>query len=381
MATTTAELEARTMHHQARKNLLERVRNDWPSGTRLPPIQQLAKDLRIGFNSTHRAVQQLVEEGVLSSRPRIGTFVADRSRGMLAMEKGRTENRTRSRPQGHLPLAGKTVRCYFEGPSTDSFVLQGVNAFESHLAEHGCVLLRRHLDNMQSDCGDTAGLDGVAIFNANSSSLIHVDPRLVVVAVNTGAVTPLDRTGRFDIVTVDQNQSAYLAGRHLRESGCKSVCVIGRRSADHPSRFDGISSARLGGFERGWKTVISPSNLLPVHAYTICGGASAVEPYLQMNPRPEGIFAASDDLAVGFVAAASSHGLLPGRDYDIIGFDRQGIGQGLPNGVLTTVEVPIEQMGKQAAFFLADRPLDPDRPARHLSLSCSLYEGSTVRMR
>src|ERR1051325_1225865 len=157
MTTTTLERESRTMHHQARKNLLERVRDNWPSGTRLPPIQQLAKDLKIGFNSTHRAVQQLVEEGVLVSRPRIGTFVADRSRGMLAIDQGRPASRPIFQPQASQPLAGKTVRCYFQGPFTDSFVLQGVNAFESHLAAEGCTLLRRHLDSMESDCGDTAG--------------------------------------------------------------------------------------------------------------------------------------------------------------------------------------------------------------------------------
>jgi DNA-binding LacI/PurR family transcriptional regulator len=341
----------------------------------------LAKEIGIGMNNTHRAVQQLVAEGVLVSRPKLGTFVADPSRGRAPQPslRGVSAPGLGSQPTGLL--VGKIVRSHFVGPSTDAFVMRMVAAFESHLAERGCTLLRQSFGDANPDLRGANGVHGLAIFNPNSFPAIQCDPQLVVIAVNTAAVTPLERAGRFDVVTVEQEQSAYLAGRRLREAGCNSVCVLGCRDPQDHTRFNVTSEIRLRGFERGWGTEVPRDRLLLTHAYTIFGGVHAAERYLGIHSRPDGVFATSDELAVGFIAGTTTHGLQPGRDYDIIGFDRQQIGRGLPNGDLTTIEVPVEQMGIQAAEFLAERLLDPDRPVRKLALGCKLFEGVTIRSR
>src|SRR5262245_32314977 len=98
---STTEFEMPVMHKRVKKSLLEKVRRECSPGSRLPPIQLLAKQLGTGFNNTHRAVQQLVSEGVLISRRRLGTFVADPTRAVVEPLSKRT---------GTTPLTGQVVQ-------------------------------------------------------------------------------------------------------------------------------------------------------------------------------------------------------------------------------------------------------------------------------
>ncbi|MCW5861305.1 MAG: substrate-binding domain-containing protein, partial [Caldilineales bacterium] len=93
------------------------------------------------------------------------------------------------------------------------------------------------------------------------------------------------------------------------------------------------------------------------------------------QPRPDAVFAASDDLAIGFLAAAAAHGLRPAEDYHLIGFD----GQDLAGNTLTTIKVPAMDMGRRAAQLLIERFDDPHKPARRVQLECTLRRGDTAR--
>jgi DNA-binding LacI/PurR family transcriptional regulator len=116
-----------------------------------------------------------------------------------------------------------------------------------------------------------------------------------------------------------------------------------------------------------------------VPTYTSTEGALFVQRYLAIKNRPEAIFAASDDLAVGFVHGALAHGILPGRDYLIAGFDGQERGRTLPTGVLTTAALPSEAMGRAAAGFLLSRIAENQTPVRRLTVGCQLIQGDTTR--
>jgi DNA-binding LacI/PurR family transcriptional regulator len=136
---------------------------------------------------------------------------------------------------------------------------------------------------------------------------------------------------------------------------------------------------RLRAFEHGFGLPVPPGHVLLTRSYGESWGARLVARYAALNPRPEAVFAASDELAVGFVKGALALGLEPLRDYQIIGFDGQERGRQLHEGPLTTIQVPAAEMGRRGAELLADRLLNPDQPARQLRLGCTLFEGNTVR--
>lgn len=61
--------------------IIEQVRHkvalgDWPPGTEMPSIRQLAADLSVSVITVKRAYQELEQEGVILTQPGRGSFVA-----------------------------------------------------------------------------------------------------------------------------------------------------------------------------------------------------------------------------------------------------------------------------------------------------------------
>jgi GntR family transcriptional regulator len=58
------------------RDLRERIkRGEWASGEAIPPVKQLQEHYACSAATIHKAVRQLVEEGLLRTRPRWATTV------------------------------------------------------------------------------------------------------------------------------------------------------------------------------------------------------------------------------------------------------------------------------------------------------------------
>ena len=360
-------IELPLTHVRVKSHLLRRVEREWPVGTRLPPIADLARQMEAGQTSTHRAVRELVADGVLASRPGRGTFVTGPAPGSTAREG---------------TLSGQSVRLLFNAPDPDLFTVRMLETFEQAMRGTGLSLSRGVCGKEgRARLGDEPA-DAVVLLNPDDNPAIRFGPRQFLTVINTALETPVVMPGRFDIVSVDQEQGGMLAGQAVHRAGCHSACFLGRsQGGGGPDRYDRTSEGRLLGFELGWGRPVPPEHRLRCRWYTKLQGAKAVEDFLRLPSRPEAVFAASDELAVGFILGAVSHGLVPGRDYQIIGFDGQQIGRELECGPLTTVDVPVRDMGRRAAELLLDRFANPDQPVRRLLLGCELFPGETCRPR
>jgi LacI family transcriptional regulator len=100
--------------------------------------------------------------------------------------------------------------------------------------------------------------------------------------------------------------------------------------------------------------------------------------YLELPDRPKAVFAAADDIAMGFLAAAASHGLEPGRDFTLIGFDGLEQTSDSTGRTLTTIDVPLEEMGSRAGQLLIERLANPSMTRQRLYLGCRLFVGKTT---
>lgn len=64
------------LHEQIGDQLRERLASgEFPQGTRLPTVREMAVALQVHFNTVARAYRQLEADGWLSTRPGRGTFV------------------------------------------------------------------------------------------------------------------------------------------------------------------------------------------------------------------------------------------------------------------------------------------------------------------
>jgi DNA-binding LacI/PurR family transcriptional regulator len=369
-------MENAKAYRTIKAQLLSMIGSKWAVGTKIPPIKALAAQIGAGQTNTHKAVKELVSEGLLASRAGQGTFVLD---AMANLEHSPSQSPTSSREPAR-PVAGATVGIVSPTQNQESFMQAVIESAQEVFASAGCHVTRisyarerRHEVRL-----DNPGIAAHLILNWDETTPIPVQPGHPLVCLSTTASVRMLGAAGYDIVLADSVQGGYLAGERFKAIGCKSVCFIG--VTNDQKQYDHTSSLRLEGLVAGYGKPIPPEHQLNAGNYATTSGAAIVRTYLDLKNRPPAIFCASDDIAVGFVHGALAHGIQPGKDYLIIGFDGQQRTRNLPTGALTTAAIPVDLMGRSAANFLITRMAYPDLPVRRLHLGCSLIEGTTARI-
>ena len=92
--------------------------------------------------------------------------------------------------------------------------------------------------------------------------------------------------------------------------------------------------------------------------FTRAGGRAAAEQLLARRPDLDGLFAASDLMALGALDALRAAGRRVPEDVAVVGFDDSELAR-TADPPLTTVRQPIEQLGAEMARLLVAR-LDGD---------------------
>lgn len=368
-----------------KRKICTRLGREWQPGSRLPTIEELARQLGTGHRNTHRAVRELVSEGLLLSVPRRGTFVTRKLTAAQLRAALQKQHRRDDLLLGGERLHGRRIRFLQGAPHPDGLVQRMVEAMQASLREWGCEFSTDVFSHYKNRAGryqidvDEPDVDAVVIMNPDSTPRIVVARDQPVVFLNTALETPISRPNGFDVVTLDQEQGGWLVGDLAHNRGHSLAVFVGRRDSADNGSFDQTSRTRLQGFEMGFGTAVSDEHRFLCKAYDEADGAATVAKYLALEPRPRFIFAASDEIAVGFLLGAVAHGLAPSRDFDLVGFDGQERARQVGGGPLTTVGAPAEAMGEQAAALLAERLENPDRPVRRVALGCMLLTGVTVR--
>jgi len=373
MPTVQKSFRPPSMRDVARKALLSHLRGK-RIGDRLPPIKQLARELNLGESNLMIAMQKLKREGVLYSRKRVGTYVAQDASGRGGA--ARTEK----------PLATKRIALLCE--PTDDMIVTMCQAARESMEELGAVVTTSavKMNNPAQWQERCEGVDLVVLFNPPSpGSWLHLKkldgwyssfgcPIVVVsTAWTRGGVGGFE----YDLVGIDQEEAGRLAGERLRLAGHDSACFIGRH-IDHETDFTLLSAARLRGFEMGFGTALKAEHCIKSLGYSLMSGGVAFQRYARLADRPRAVFASTDELAVGFWVGAAGQGLHAGVDFDLIGVDGLALGRNQAGGPLATVEIPASDMGRTAGELAAHRLLHPDSEPQTNILSSRFFEGKTI---
>jgi LacI family transcriptional regulator len=171
------------------------------------------------------------------------------------------------------------------------------------------------------------------------------------------ASAPLDITSNL-VVSNDRLGTAE-AANHLVDLGHVKIGYIqgppGFRS--RRERYQGFTEALQ---KRGLKL---SADCVTDGAYTFESGVAAAEILLSRRPRPTAIFAANDEMAAGVYQVARALSLSVPRDLSIVGFDDTPVSSRLWPP-LTTVRLPIIEMGQAAARKLLSAPTGGGQAAR-----------------
>ncbi len=162
-------------------------------------------------------------------------------------------------------------------------------------------------------------------------------------------------------VRIDDLAVGRLATEHLISLGHSRIAHIGG-DPDEPLNFSAPVDRRAG-----WASALRSAGLVPAPEldvagfFTVQGGQAAMEQLLALDDPPTAVFAGSDEMAFGALAALRRAGLEAPRDVSVIGVDDHELA-GLLD--LSTVRQPVTEQGRRAGCLVL-AALGPASPAGH----------------
>lgn len=161
----------------------------------------------------------------------------------------------------------------------------------------------------------------------------------------------------WDYLTLDNQQGAYLATRHLIERGHQHIAFFGGHavSSSCHQRRTGYAQALA---EAG--RPLEPALMVETAPSRLDAAARTGELFAQAQ-APTAAVCYNDSVALGLMLGLASRGIAPGRDFAVTGFDDiSEAAVAMPP--LTTLTVDPRERGRQAAELLLQRLDHPDGP-------------------
>ncbi|WP_432667107.1 LacI family DNA-binding transcriptional regulator [Wukongibacter baidiensis] len=150
-------------------------------------------------------------------------------------------------------------------------------------------------------------------------------------------------------VTVDNIKAAEDAVKYIISKGYRDIAFIGGEMTDPNAglpRFNGYIKALSEAGISINKDFILEGN------YRYESGYEGAKKLLSLDNRPQAVFAASDEMAVGVIRAALEQGYRIPEELAVVGFDNVDISK-MVYPPLTTISQPLYEMGCEGMKLLA----------------------------
>lgn len=324
---------------------------------RLPSTKELSRQMAVSLVTAHRALQELVQSGVLERTQGRGTFVIEHSQ--------------RVAPRYKLSVVIRP-----EVAMTDYYHAELFEGMRQAAQDNQVELVLGRLSGEH-----TAGSDGFMVVNPTTPDLeaIHEKINREQAVMVVGARSTLKGVASFG---VDNYEMARQAVEHLHRLGHHRIAYIGgsRKMSVGCDRRDGfITACREAGLSEGDCPVIEATDWKLSKREKI-----ALSKALNGRSRPTAVFAGGYYLSLDAYNVASSMGLSIPEDLSVIGIDDPPSASHLAPG-LTTFAQPLVEVGHQAVhamveYLLRDGELPPDHILRaELRLRASTSAPSASR--
>lgn len=320
-------------------------------GAQLPSVAQMQVQYGISLSTVNQAVALLEKDGLVVREQGRGTFVAQRPT---------------------TPTVGTLGLVLHVEPLAGAYMTELLGGIRSEAQRQNLELLWLN-DEDVSDCRKA---DAILMY-CHPTEAYALNP-----PANLPNVLLFQHNADFTCVSTDDFNGAQIATRHLLEKGHRRIAYI------LSSNSDTISRQRLAGYQAAlaeagiipdekWVRFIAPGG---VKNYRVDGEA-VMRDWLQTNWRQLGctaIMAHNDEAAIGVMKALREQGIAVPDDLSVVGFDGTELCE-LSTPMLTTVKVPLRELGASAVRLLAQQigqnvVLEPQK----LLLPVQLKEGESV---
>jgi DNA-binding LacI/PurR family transcriptional regulator len=201
-------------------------------------------------------------------------------------------------------------------------------------------------------------VDGVLLISLHGDDQLarRLEALGVPTVLNGRPLTP--DAGLFSVDS-DNTEGARSATDLLLERGARSLATITGpldMSAGQ-DRLAGFRQALTAAGVQFQRTAVAEGD------FTVEGGAAAMAHLLEAEPSVDGVFVASDLMALGAIRTLAEHGRRVPEDVAVIGFDDVREAQ-LTTPPLTTVRQPLDELGRTMTRVLLGRISGADVPQR-----------------
>ncbi|TPW30565.1 LacI family transcriptional regulator [Martelella alba] len=210
-------------------------------------------------------------------------------------------------------------------------------------------------------------IESFAEFPVNKKLIAEID--CPVVQMMDTSLDPLDMG-----VGICHRDAAAAATRMLISKGYRRIASLGA-SKDIRSRrrFDGYRDALVDAGLYDPALVIDSER-----EHSLEFGMELLDRIHAEQPDVDAAFCHSDELALGVYFRSLQLGLRVPEDFGICGYDGMGFA-GMKNAPLTTVQVPLYEIGEKAAELIIRFMSEGERPNDAVRLDATIIEGRTTR--
>lgn len=337
------------------------------NGDRIPSEKELTGRFQVERNTVRKALQMLVDDGLVVKVPGYGTKVA-------------SPGEARPGPPARLPAIQSnillaTTENYLQDSDGEYFHVRLIQSFERIFSKAGYNLLFKSVEK---------GTDFLEVIHQTHPMAIILDSynqeTVYQEAVQSGipCVSVNHYTPLITSVVSNNFDGAYQAAKLLTDAGHRKIAYItGKRNYQ-------TSIERLSGVQRLYMQIGMP--LDPKYIFTgnwqFPSGAEAAEQILAMpaSDRPTAVFAFNDDMSFGCLSCFEKHGLSVPGDISLVGFDKSDRFQSIFRPI-TTVDVNIDAIVEYTYWYLSGRLAGsaPKTNAR-IDIDAAIVDNGTVRV-
>lgn len=196
------------------------------------------------------------------------------------------------------------------------------------------------------------------------------------------------RTANLPIVVIDDDFAGEHVDRVLVDNAAGTREAVDHLLASVPpdrcyfiggprSNFDSAQRARAFAERLAEVAPVDPARVRSGEYSVESGQRLAAEILDQRTSKaPIGVLAANDEIAYGVMLAAQDRGLDVPRDVRIVGFDDTRLAS-LVRPQMSSVRVPMSEVGASAVRLLVQRAADPARPGETIRLATRLIVRAT----
>lgn len=166
----------------------------------------------------------------------------------------------------------------------------------------------------------------------------------------------------FPTITFDSYSGGYLAAEHLRDLDYKRAGIILGPQDRSESRF------RKNGFIDNLFQFNSVDFVWKCEGdFTFQSGENAFKKFLELETKPDAVFASNDAMAYGFMETAKIHGYnIPG-DVALIGYEDQPNNKYTQSGI-SLIKADYEKLGNATIKAMLDQIRNKDQASNLMSL-------------